>query len=798
MSAAVRHRVLLVDDDPATRRLVGKVLQQAGYEVDFAEDGGVGLTKALARDYDLLVVDQEMPVHSGQELLHRLSQSGPLPPTIVLTGQGSEELAVESMKLGVCDYIRKTTPLALTEMLPLALARAMAQHELRAEKQRAETALRESQQLLLATLESTADGILAVTTDGKVLAHNRRFAEMWRIPQDVLQKGTDGALIQYVLDQLQDPDGFLTGIEQLTGSEGHGFDELQFKDGRVFERYSCPLTLDGKIVGRVWNFRDVTERHNVEQQLRKRTEELDKRLKELRCLFEVSRLFENCELSVGQIVLETLELIPAAFREPQAVSARCVLDGKIHQIAPYVETQWKIAAPIMEGNQLLGAIEVCYLYELPAGASNPFLEDEICLLNTLGEMLSQNIVRLRAEAQVRRLKQQIEYILAATNTSLTVIDANYRVCYVDPHWQQILGDPRGKKCYQYIMHSPRPCDDCGATKALASKEVVVSEHTIGTDDPRVFHVSSVPFQDDSGQWLVAEVWRDITELKQMERRLAQAQKLEAIGHLAAGIAHELNTPIQYVDHNIGFLRQVVAGVEKLLVRLEQLAACGEQSSNGSVRAAELERAIAETDIHFYVQEAHGAIAQSAEGLQQMAKIVQAMKEFGQHTGNDKQVIDINRTVQIASTACRSRWQEIAELKLELSSDLLCVACNPDDLSQVMLQLLDNAAQAIADAADANGKGKGTITVQTRQQGDWAEISVEDTGVGIAPEIQDKIFNPFFTTKDVGQGSGQGLSVVYAIVVQKYGGFVDFDTQPGKGTRFTIRLPLAKHGAVVLV
>jgi len=798
VNTAARHRVLLVDDDPATRRLVAKVLQQAGYEVDFAEDGGVGLAKALARDYDLLVVDQEMPVHSGQELLHRLSQSGPLPPTIVLTGHGSEELAVELMKLGMCDYIRKTTPLALMEMLPLALARAMAQHQLRAEKQRAETALRESQQLLLATLESTADGILAVTTDGKVLAYNRRFAEMWRIPPEVLQKGTDGALIQYALEQLKDPDGFLTGIEQLTGSAVCGFDALHFKDGRVFERYSCPLTLDGKIVGRVWNFRDVTERHNVEQQLRTRTEELDKRLKELRCLFEVSRLFENCDLSVRQIVLEALEIVPTAFRDPQAVSARCVLDGRTYQVAPYVETQWKIAAAIMDGNQLLGAIEVCYLHEVPAGAGNPFSEDEICLLNTLGEMLGRNIARIRAEAQVRRLKQQIEYILAATNTSLTVIDANYQVCYVDPHWQRRLGNPDGKKCYQYIKHSPRPCNDCGAVKALASKELVVSEHTIGTDDPRVFHVSSVPFQDDSGQWLVAEVWRDITELKQMERRLAQAQKLEAIGHLSAGIAHELNTPIQYVDHNIRFLRHVVASAEKLVALLEQLATCGEDHEGRSVPASELQRAIAEADTRFYVQEAHGAIAQSIEGLQQMAKIIQAMKEFSQPGANDKQVIDINRTVQIACTACRSRWKETAELKLQLSSAPLCVACNPDDLNQVMLHLLDNAAQAIAAAADGNGKCKGTITVQTRQQGDWAEISVEDTGVGIAPEIQDKIFNPFFTTKDVGQGSGQGLSVVYAIVVQKYGGFIDFDTQPGKGTRFTIRLPLAEHGAVLPV
>jgi|GEM_PF-6241157 len=798
MSAAVRHRVLLVDDDPATRRLVGKVLQQAGYEVDFAEDGGVGLNKALARDYDLLVVDQEMPVHSGQELLHRLSQSGPLPPTIVLTGHGNEELAVELMKLGVCDYIRKTTPLALTEMLPLALARAMAQHELRAEKQRAEAALRESQQLLLATLESAADGVLAVTSEGKVLAHNRRFAEMWRIPEEVLQQGTDGALTQYVLDQLKDSEGFLTAIEQLAGGDARGFDELHFKDGRVFERYSCPLTLDGKIIGRVWNFRDVTERHNVEQQLRTRTEQLAERLRELHCLFEVSRLFEDCEPSAAQIVLEALELIPTAFRDPQAVSVRCVLDGKNYQIAPYVETQWKIAAPIMEGNQLLGAIEVCYLHELPAGAGNPFSQDEIRLLNTLGEMLGRNIVRLRAEVQVRRLKQQIEYILSATNTSLTVIDDNYRVCYVGPHWQRCLGNPDGKKCYQYIKDSPHPCNDCGAVKALASKQVVVTEHTIGTDDPRVFHVSSVPFQDDSGQWLVAEVWRDITERKQMERRLAQAEKLEAIGHLAAGLSHELNTPIQYVDHNVRFLRNVVASVEQLVARLEQLAACSGGSTATSEPAAELRRAIAETDIHFYVQEAHEAIAQSMEGLQQMAKIVQTMKEFAQSGGNDKQVIDINRTIQIALTVCRSRWKETAELKLQLSSEPLCVACNPDELNQVMLHLLNNAAQAIAEAVDGNGKRKGTITVRTRQEGNWAEISVEDNGVGIAPEIQDKIFNPFFTTKDVGQGSGQGLSVVYAIVVQKYGGFIDFDTQPGKGTIFTIRLPLAEHGSAVAV
>ncbi len=792
MSSAVRHRVLLVDDDQAIRRLVGTVLQRAGYEVDFAEDGGAGLTKALARDYDLLVVDQEMPVRNGRELLEHLAQSGPLPPTIVLTGHGSEELAVELMKLGACDYISKTAPAALTEMLPLALARAVAQHELRLQKQQAEAALRQSQQLLLATLESTADGILAVTTDGKVLTYNRRFLQMWRIPEHVAHAATNGALIQHVLDQLEAPHAFLTSIEQTLRSATDKFDTLHFKDGRVFERYSSPLTMDGKIIGRVWNFRDVTERHQVEQQLRKRSEELSERLRELHCLFEVSRLFENPELSIEQLVCKALELILTAFRDPQAISARCVLEGKVHQLTTYEETQWKLAAPVMGGERLLGAIEVCRAKDPPSGEA-PFLDEEASLLNTLGEMLGRQIVRLRAEAEVRRLKQQIEYILGATNTNLRIIDTENNIHYVNPTWQQQLGDPQGKKCYQHFANRAQPCSDCGAVKALTDKQVVVTEQTLGNEDQRVYQVSTVPFQDESGRWMVAEVCTDITERKKMESQLAQAQRLEAIAHLASGVAHELNTPIQYISDNVRFLRDAFSHFQHLLHLIERSLDCDEQHPSWAEKLAAVRSAIADSQLRFLLEQAPVAAEESLEGAMHMAGIVQALKEFAQPSGSDRQTTEIGRAIDTTLSICRSRWTHVAEIVLCMEPDLPPVACNPADFNQVILQLVVNAAQAIAAVPGAShGKSKGTITITARSDGPWLELSVTDTGIGIPPEIQSKIFDPFFTTREVGQGSGQGLSLVYAIVVKKHGGSITFDTQPGRGTSFVVRLPLAQQ------
>ena len=283
---------------------------------------------------------------------------------------------------------------------------------------------------------------------------------------------------------------------------------------------------------------------------------------------------------------------------------------------------------------------------------------------------------------------------------------------------------------------------------------------------------------------------EVAERERVQFELAQAKKLESIGHLAAGIAHEINTPAQYVGDNIRFLKDVFADMNTLLGRFDSLLQAAKQYTLTDELLAEVEAAVHEADVDFLTGEVPKAIGQSLEGIDRVANIVRAMKEFS-HPGNGhKQAIDLNRTVQSTLTVSRNEWKYVADLVTDFAEDLPLVTCLPGDLNQAILNLVVNAAQAIADVVGDGASGKGTLTIRTRRDGDWAEIRIEDTGTGIPESFRDNVFNHFFTTKEVGKGTGQGLTIARSIVVEKHGGTLTFETEVGRGTSFIIRLPIA--------
>ena len=282
---------------------------------------------------------------------------------------------------------------------------------------------------------------------------------------------------------------------------------------------------------------------------------------------------------------------------------------------------------------------------------------------------------------------------------------------------------------------------------------------------------------------------EIAERERMQHELARAQKLESIGHLAAGIAHEINTPAQYVGDNIRFLQEVFGDVDNLLGSFDRLLQAAKQGNVANELIAEAEAAVREADVDYLTEEVPKAIGQSLEGIERVADIVRAMKEFSHPGSGHKQAIDLNRAIQSTLTVSRNEWKYAAELVTDFASDLPPVPCLPGDFNQVILNLVVNAAQAITDVVGDGSAGKGTLTVRTRRDGDWAEIRVEDTGTGIPEDIREKVFDHFFTTKDVGKGTGQGLTIAHAIVVEKHGGTITFETETGNGTTFIIRLPV---------
>jgi len=282
---------------------------------------------------------------------------------------------------------------------------------------------------------------------------------------------------------------------------------------------------------------------------------------------------------------------------------------------------------------------------------------------------------------------------------------------------------------------------------------------------------------------------DITERKILEGQLRQAQKLEAIGQLAAGIAHEINTPAQYVGDNAKFLQEMWPAVNRILGLCLRLR---EESLTGPVAPAtiaELLQCTEEADPTYLLHEVPQAIAQTLQGMERVSKIVRAMKEFSHPGSEGKCAININHAIETTIAVARNEWKYVADVQTSFADNLPAVVCLAGEFNQVILNLLINAAHAIGDVV-GNGSGcKGTITITTRCDGPWVEVQIHDTGAGVPEDIRARIFEPFFTTKEVGKGTGQGLALAHAVIVKKHDGQIWFESEAGKGTTFFLRLPL---------
>ena len=283
---------------------------------------------------------------------------------------------------------------------------------------------------------------------------------------------------------------------------------------------------------------------------------------------------------------------------------------------------------------------------------------------------------------------------------------------------------------------------------------------------------------------------DITERKTMESQLRQAQKLEAIGQLAAGIAHEINTPAQYVGDNTTFLKESWGAIVPLLSAVRQVRTEAASATVSPQTMERFESCWKTADVEYLQAEIPRAIDQSLEGIQRVTKIVRAMKEFSHPGSEEKQPVDINKAIETTITVARNEWKYVAEVETCLEASLPLVSCHAAEFNQVILNLLVNSSQAIAQVVGDGSCGKGKIMVTTRREGEWVEVSIRDTGAGIPVAAQPRIFEPFFTTKPVGKGTGQGLALAYNTIVKRHGGRIWFATEPGKGTTFFIRLPLS--------
>ncbi len=307
-------------------------------------------------------------------------------------------------------------------------------------------------------------------------------------------------------------------------------------------------------------------------------------------------------------------------------------------------------------------------------------------------------------------------------------------------------------------------------------------------------VRATPILDEHVETIgVLVIVSDETERRELEHQLFQSQKLRSIGQMAAGIAHEINTPTQYVGDNLMFVGESFDSIKAVLNKYEELLECVRNGDDTSNLISSLEELRDEEDMDYLMNEVPEALRQSQEGMQHVARIVGAMKDFSHPGVEEKTQVNLNRALESTATVARNEWKYVAELEMDLEKELPNVSCLAGEMNQAFLNLIVNAAHAIEERNRIEQREKGKITISTRSTAQAVQVRIIDNGSGIPENVRGQIFDPFFTTKDVGKGTGQGLSIVHSVITQKHDGKLDFESSVGEGTTFIIELPLAVKG-----
>ncbi|MBN2064696.1 MAG: response regulator [Sedimentisphaerales bacterium] len=339
----------------------------------------------------------------------------------------------------------------------------------------------------------------------------------------------------------------------------------------------------------------------------------------------------------------------------------------------------------------------------------------------------------------------------------------------------------GYICYEQWYGLDKPCTGCVVQKALTTGQKCTTEIA---RNGRVDSMIAIPIKNEQNTVIGIIVSQtDITEQKQIEMRLAHAQQMESIGSLAAGIAHEINTPIQYIGDNLTYLSKAFTRVnencQQLISELKGL------NYEDEILIKSLESSVTNLEM------VPDAISDALAGVDHVSKIIVAMKDFSHPSIDNYGQVDLNQAINNAITISRNEWKYIAELTTDFQEDQLIIDAVPNSISQVLLNLIINSAHAIAEKYGTDGRDKGTISIHTYHSDNYAILEVKDDGCGIKDSIKSRIFDPFFTSKDVGKGTGQGLAIAYDIVSKKHNGSIDFESTEGQGTTFTVRLPLER-------
>jgi len=472
---------------------------------------------------------------------------------------------------------------------------------------------------------------------------------------------------------------------------------------------------------------------------------------------------------------------------------------------------------IAPGIVLLITLAIClYLYSQHQWADNTsrLIEERTQELteakNALTDEAQARVKTLKqlsaSEQELRNLMHSIEGIIWETGRDLTTL------LYVSPQITRILGyKPDELKAEGAFAKNIHPDDIETYNNSLKSavtdkeKHFVECEYRYLNSNEEIVWMKSVIsiVRNPDGKAInLRGVSMDVTKFREalmenevMEAQMRQTQKMEAIGQLAAGIAHEINTPTQFVGDNIHFLNDAFGDFQELIEAHRALVLAVQEGKPTEELVARIESVREDIDSDTLLTDIPDAINQSLEGTERISSIVRAMKEFSHPGSSDKKAIDLNSAIENTITVARNEWKYVADIDTQFDDTLPLVTCLAGEVNQVILNIIVNAAHAIADRQKKEGHtNHGQITIVTQALDNQVAIKISDTGSGIPKDHLEQIFNPFFTTKEVGKGTGQGLSIAYQVITEKHQGQIKVDSIVDEGTTFTILMPVSMEDA----
>ena len=507
---------------------------------------------------------------------------------------------------------------------------------------------------------------------------------------------------------------------------------------------------------------NITERKQREAEGEKLLHDLQERIKELRCMHGVAESAHR-QASSAEICQEVAQLIPSAWHYPEITRCRIRLDGKEYNSGPFEETPWKLSAGITVLGRVRGAVEVSYLQQRPDLGEGPFLAEERRLINTIARTLGEAVRRREAEQVAKRLQDQIGYILDATNTGIDIIDPEFNIRYINPEWQKHYGDPTGRKCYEYFMDRSEVCPDCGIVEALKTKQPAVTEEVLPKEGNRPIQVTTMPFQEENGDWLVAEVNVDIAERKRVEEELRRAKVQaeaanKAKSEFLANMSHEIRTPMNGIIGMTGLLLDSELDDEQQMYT-EAVRTCGD------------------------------TLLQVINDILDFSKIEAGKLEF------DALDFDLRATAEDIIDILAGKAEEKG-LNFSCFIDPNVPSLlrgDPGRLRQVLINLANNAVKFTE-------RGEVAISATLAEETDThvtVRFAVRDTGIGIPADRIDGLFESFSqvdasTTRKYG-GTGLGLAICKQIV-ELMSGQIGVDTREGSGSTFSFTVVLEKQPA----